>query len=167
MLLLSYIPISWGFVKAFELVCWALDVSPRMCVFFSFYQTKGVDKGKWVSFNSHAKTGPLFVPLTQSNKTFKNRFFRVRGAPSYPELFIDKHGAPKFPLYWSSVIYQVLGVKEDELPPAHTRTVNLLASFASLHCSDVIGLESNKEGLLQLLGKISLYSLYAIEYYVK
>lgn len=39
---------NWGFIKAFEMVCEDLDVTPIVRVFFSFYTSRSM-KGRWVS----------------------------------------------------------------------------------------------------------------------
>lgn len=38
-------PNGWGFIKAFELVCEAVNIIPTISLFFSFFELKGADKG--------------------------------------------------------------------------------------------------------------------------
>ena len=37
-------PNRWGFIKAFELVCEAMNILPTLGLFFSFFELKGADK---------------------------------------------------------------------------------------------------------------------------
>lgn len=42
---------NWGYIRAFEMVCEELVITPNVGVFFSFYTTKPM-KGRWVSLSS-------------------------------------------------------------------------------------------------------------------
>lgn len=38
-------PNGWGFIKAFEFMCEALNINPTLAIFFSFFELKEADKG--------------------------------------------------------------------------------------------------------------------------
>jgi len=60
-------PNSWAFIRAFKILCEALDMIPCAGAFFHFYGTKRVDKGSWVSISAHAGK-KLFPPYASNFK---------------------------------------------------------------------------------------------------
>jgi hypothetical protein len=51
-------PNSWSFIKAYELVCFGLDIaSPSVAVFFSFYQIKALFPNSVVSLSGQPNRG--------------------------------------------------------------------------------------------------------------
>lgn len=52
-------PNSWGIVRAFEIVCGALGITPTVDIFISFYEKKEVGNGSWVSLSRTPGRGLL------------------------------------------------------------------------------------------------------------
>jgi hypothetical protein len=72
-------PNSWSFIKAYELVCFGLDIaSPSVAVFFSFYQIKALFPNSVVSLSGQPNRG-LFSLYSSNYKNYKDTFVRVRG----------------------------------------------------------------------------------------
>lgn len=146
-----------GFYEGFEIICGALQMTPRVGVFFSFFRTKGEGLGKWISFYNHVSRS-LLTLFTTSYKSFKVKYFRVRAPASYPELLVSKKGVPHFPLYWQSEVYGITGVCKDKLSPELQEDIDLLSKLYPMSCKDVIELEGNEQGLKDLLCKFIPFS---------
>jgi hypothetical protein len=72
-------PNSWAFIKAFELICFGLDIyEPSVAVFFSFYPVKKLFPNSTVSLSSQPNRG-LFGLYSSHYKNYKDTFVRVRG----------------------------------------------------------------------------------------
>lgn len=121
----------WGFVRAFEILCRSLKVVPNIGVLFSFLRTKGEGNGKWISFTGHQKKR-LLTPFSTSYKDFKVEFFRVRGSPSCPQVFIDNKGAYHFPLYWQRKPFAITDVVEEEVTDDIREIISLLSGFVPM-----------------------------------
>jgi hypothetical protein len=64
-------PNSWSFIKAFELVCFGLDIlEPSVAVFFSFYHLKSLSPNSIVSLSAQPNRG-LFSLYSSNYKTIK------------------------------------------------------------------------------------------------
>lgn len=62
-----------GFIKAFELVCEAVNIIPILGLFFSFFELKREDRGGWVSLSGIL--GKRFLQAYNTNyKVFKDKF---------------------------------------------------------------------------------------------
>lgn len=70
-------PNSWGFIKAFKIVCKAIDIDPTIGLFFSFFEIKGVEKGGWVTISGLSDMSFLQA-YTTNYKCFKHQLIRVR-----------------------------------------------------------------------------------------
>nr|KYP46721.1 hypothetical protein KK1_031686 [Cajanus cajan] len=95
-------PNSWGFLRAFQVLCSALGIGLSLLVFLHFYQLKlGEPPLGWVPLNG-IKAGGLFSLYSKSYKGFKQEFFRVR--PKEADPLVDEvfhfGGLPRFPLFW-------------------------------------------------------------------
>nr|KYP43934.1 hypothetical protein KK1_034616 [Cajanus cajan] len=97
-------PNSWGFLRAFQVLCSVLGVEVSLPVFLHFYQLKiGVPPYGILSL-SGSGDGGLFTLHAHSYKNFKQEFFRVALVDVNPledEAFYFG-GLPKFPFYWCS-----------------------------------------------------------------
>lgn len=71
-------PNGWGFVRAFQLICEALLIDPTVGILFSLFESKGADKGSWISINGSPGMHFLLA-YTSNNKDFKNGFVRLKG----------------------------------------------------------------------------------------
>nr|KYP69820.1 hypothetical protein KK1_009026 [Cajanus cajan] len=97
-------PNSWGFVRAFQILCAVMGIESSLGIFMHFYQIKlGEPPYGWVSL-SGSSHGGLFQIFAQSYKNFKEEFFKVQSShknPSSDPIF-HWNGEPKFPLCWQS-----------------------------------------------------------------
>jgi hypothetical protein len=50
-------PNSWAFIRGFEILAKGKGFEPTVGEFCSFYRTKGVDEGTWVSITAHPDKG--------------------------------------------------------------------------------------------------------------
>nr|KYP56620.1 hypothetical protein KK1_002864 [Cajanus cajan] len=95
-------PNSWGFLRAFQVLCSTLGIGLSLPVFLHFSQLKlGERPFGWVSLNG-SKAGGLFSLYSQSYKNFKQEFFRVLPTevdPLKDEVFHFGR-LPRLPLYW-------------------------------------------------------------------
>ena len=67
---------SWAFVRAFEMLSTFLGREAITGVFFSFFQSKGVSKGSWVSLNGLPRK-KLLKAFDSLYKNFKVGYFKV------------------------------------------------------------------------------------------
>jgi hypothetical protein len=87
-------PNSWSFIKAFELVCFGLEISePSVAVFFSFYHIKNLFPQNVVSLSAQTNRG-LFSLYSSNYKNYKDTFVRVRGAEHCRGVMYGDDGAP-------------------------------------------------------------------------
>nr|KYP49459.1 hypothetical protein KK1_028806 [Cajanus cajan] len=94
-------PNSWGFFRAFQVLCSTLGIEVSLSVFLHFYQLKmGVPPYGLMSLNGR-KAGGLFSLYSQSYKNFKQEFFRVAlvGVDLLEDGAFYFGGLPKFPFY--------------------------------------------------------------------
>src|ERR1051325_4488975 len=76
-------PNSWGFIRAFELICRALMITPTIGLFFSLFEIKSANFRSGVSMSGIPNTR-LLQAYRSSSKGYKERFFRVRCGPRCP-----------------------------------------------------------------------------------
>ncbi|MED6218437.1 hypothetical protein PIB30_026661 [Stylosanthes scabra] len=97
-------PNSWGFMKAFQFVCWylQLDLSLRAFLYF-FHLTRPFSqkKSRWASFR--AREGRrIFSLYEELFHDFKNYYFKVRAVEGFRPFFENERGEYQFRLYWHS-----------------------------------------------------------------
>nr|KYP57883.1 hypothetical protein KK1_004165 [Cajanus cajan] len=158
-------PNSWGFLRAFQVLCSALGIEVSLPVFFHFYQLKiGVPPYDILSLNG-SRDGGLFTLYSQSYKNFKQEFFRVALVdvdPLEDEAFYFG-GLSKFPFYWCPKPSRFHGVGQLKLTTSEAATIESLAALPRpLDCKLVLslansaykerGLESEYLVLFRLLG---------------
>jgi hypothetical protein len=150
---------SWGFVKAFEIVCLALDVQPSPSVFFNFYYIKSFFADRLVSLCSQSNTS-LCSLYVNNFKNYQDSFYRVCGGPDCPNVMYERNETPLFPFYWSSSPRIVKGANCSCLSSFEMETVAFLNSFNILSTKDVVKLENNISGVLGYLSKYRLYFMF-------
>jgi hypothetical protein len=96
-------PNNWSFIKAFELVCFGLDiVAPSVAVFFSFYQIKKLFPNSVVSLSGQPNRG-LFGLYSSNYKNYKDTFVCVRGGDGGRDvMYSSDDDEPLFPFYWTT-----------------------------------------------------------------
>ncbi|MED6191680.1 hypothetical protein PIB30_002487 [Stylosanthes scabra] len=98
-------PNSWGFMKAFQTVCWYLhlDLSLRAFLYF-FHLTQPFSsrkKSQWSSFR--AREGRrIFTLYEESFHNFKNYYFKLRVVKGVRPFYENERGEYQFRLYWYS-----------------------------------------------------------------
>jgi hypothetical protein len=149
-------PNSWGFAKAYQLVCLALGVNPSIGVFFSFYHLKHVAPGRLVSLCA-LPNRTLFALYASNFKGYQDSFYRVRGGPNCPDVMYDGDGSSLFPFYWSSNPRLVKGSETENLSPFEVETVAFLNSLNTLSTKEVMRLETKPRELVDYLSKFNFF----------
>ncbi|MED6147064.1 hypothetical protein PIB30_040538 [Stylosanthes scabra] len=97
-------PNSWGFMKAFQSVCWYLQLNLSLRAFFYFFHLTrpfSQKKSRWASFR--AREGRrIFSLYEESFHDFKNYYFKVRVVEGFRPFFENERGEYQFRLYWYS-----------------------------------------------------------------
>ncbi|MED6171376.1 hypothetical protein PIB30_040151 [Stylosanthes scabra] len=97
-------PNSWGFMKAFQSVCWYLQLDLSLRAFFYFFHLTrpfSQKKSRWASFR--AREGRrIFSLYEESFHDFKNYYFKVRAVEGFRPFFENERGEYQFRLYWYS-----------------------------------------------------------------
>ncbi|KAK2435431.1 hypothetical protein QL285_020489 [Trifolium repens] len=122
-------PNSWSFVKAFELICFGLDIlDSSVAVFFSFYH-------------------------------IKNTFLRVCGAVGVQNVMYSSEGEPLFPFYWTSNPRLVKGTVYGSLSKFERDTVAYLQSCNQMSPRDLLDAEGAPAVLDKYLKDMSTLTL--------
>ncbi|RDX83030.1 hypothetical protein CR513_36103, partial [Mucuna pruriens] len=130
-------PNSWGFVRAFELICEDLGRAPSLSVFFWFFSLRKAAKVGWTSLSSRPKR-KLLKPFLESFKVFKDRFYKVSQGAVGPIILIDSSGDPYFPLYWTPQPAVSVTVAEKDLEGWEKEFVAELHGFRVLSTAEII-----------------------------
>nr|KYP38158.1 hypothetical protein KK1_040612 [Cajanus cajan] len=95
-------PNSWGFLRAFQVLCTVLGIEVSLRVFLHFYQLKMGAPPYGILSLSGSRDGGLFTPYSQSYKNLKSVFFRVAlvGVDPLKDEVFYFGGSPRFPFYW-------------------------------------------------------------------
>jgi hypothetical protein len=153
-------PNSWGFAKAYQLVCLALGITPSLGVFFSFYHLKHIIPGRLVSLCA-LPNRTLFALYASNFKGYLDSFYRIRGGPNRPDVMYDSDGSSLFPFYWSSNPRLVKGSEGENLSPFEVETVDFLGSFNVLSTKELVRLEANPQGVIDYLSKFRFMVCFA------
>jgi len=119
-------PNSWGFVKAFDILCGYFGQTPSIDVFLHFFEVKKQGKSLWVSFSSIAGR-VLFTLFQQFFKGWRGKFFRVCCSD------YDRTALDDFPLYWVEKVKLTKPKSLDELPLTDREACQILASGGLRH----------------------------------
>ncbi|MED6115094.1 hypothetical protein PIB30_086880 [Stylosanthes scabra] len=84
---------------------------PQLEVFFSFFQAKGIRKGRLLTLNS-CQGRTLFPLYKSSYKDFKQMYVKVRSPVDEFPFYVDEYLLERFSLYWYSKLVQILGMNE-------------------------------------------------------
>jgi hypothetical protein len=148
-------PNSWGFAKAYEIICLALGLTPSIGVFFSFYHIKSFTADRLVSLCA-LPNRTLFALYANNFKNYQDSFYRIRGCPDCQDVMYDSDGTPLFPFYWSKNPSLVKGPDTAHLSPFEMETVAFLNSFDTLSTKELVKLETNPNGVVEYLSKYCL-----------
>ncbi|WJX77404.1 hypothetical protein P8452_60719 [Trifolium repens] len=129
---------SWSFIKAFEIVCFGLDIlDPSVAVFFSFYHIKNLTPNSIVSLSAQPNRG-LFSLYSSNYKNYKETFLRVRGADGVRDIMYSPEDEPLFPFHWTSIPRLVKGVIYENLSEFERDTVAYLESCNQMSPRDLL-----------------------------
>jgi hypothetical protein len=148
-------PNSWGFAKAYQIICLALGLTPNIGVFFSFYHIKSFTADRLVSLCALPHR-TLFALYANNFKHYQDSFYRVRGGPNCQDVMYDSDGTPLFPFYWSPNPRLIKGSDADHLSFFEMETVAFLSSFDVLSTKELVRLETNPNGVVEYLSKYCL-----------
>nr|KYP76326.1 hypothetical protein KK1_020561 [Cajanus cajan] len=139
-------PNSWGFLRAFQVLCSALGIEVSLRVFLHFYQLKiGVSPYGVLSLSGRTDGG-LFTLYSQSYKNYKQEFFRVALVDVDPleDGAFYFGGLPKFPFYWCRKSSRFHGVGQLKLTASEATSIeNLVALPRPLDCKLVLSLANS------------------------
>ncbi|MED6110637.1 hypothetical protein PIB30_044859 [Stylosanthes scabra] len=93
-------PNSWGFIRAYEVICQEFGIPTSLGVFFYLFKlTKpfSKDKQQWLSFRANQGRKVLEM-YEESVKDFKNLYFKVIPRPGTTPFWIDEEGECRFSL---------------------------------------------------------------------
>uniref|UniRef100_A0A151UHG9 Transposase (putative) gypsy type domain-containing protein n=1 Tax=Cajanus cajan TaxID=3821 RepID=A0A151UHG9_CAJCA len=139
-------PNSWGFLRAFQVLCTVLGIEVSLRVFLNFYQLKAGAPPYGVLSLNGGKDGGLFTLYSQSYKNYKQEFFRVAlvGVDPSEDGAFYFGGLPKFPLYWCPDPSGFNGGDPLQLAASEVATIeNLKALPRPLDVKLVLSLESS------------------------
>jgi hypothetical protein len=149
-------PNSWSFIKAFELVCFGLDISePSVAIFFSFYHIKSLFPHSIVSLSAQPNRG-LFSLYSSNYKNYKDTFVRVRGAEGVQNVMYSPDGEPLFPFYWTSNPRLIKGAISESLSEFEMDTVAYLESLNQMSPRDLLDADDAPGILDRYLSKLFL-----------
>nr|KYP31392.1 hypothetical protein KK1_048322 [Cajanus cajan] len=158
-------PNSWGFLRAFQVLCTVLGIEVSLRVFLHFYQLKlGIPPYDVLSLNG-SRDGGMFTLYAQSYKNYKQEFFRVALVDVDPleDGVFHFGGLSKFPFYWCPKPSRFHGLGNLKLMASEAAAVDNLAALPRpLDCKLILslatsthrerGLESEYFVLFRLLG---------------
>jgi hypothetical protein len=146
-------PNSWSFIKAFELICFGLDISePSVAVFFSFYDIKKLFPNSIVSLSALPHRS-LFSLFSSNYKNYKDTFVRVRGAEGCQNAMYSSDGEPLFPFYWTFNPRLIKGAIYESLSEFERGTVAYLESLNQMNPRDLLDAEGAPAVLDRYLSK--------------
>jgi hypothetical protein len=146
-------PNSWGYVKAFQLVCLGLEIeTPPVAIFFSFFTIKNVSPDSHVSLSSQPNC-KRFELYASNYKNYKDTFLRVRGRDSYPDVMFDDNHEPLFPFYWTSDPRVIKGAHYESLDDFERESVAYLETLCIMRVNDLLEVEGRIELLTDYVGK--------------
>jgi hypothetical protein len=145
-------PNSWGFAKAYQIICLSLGLTPSIDIFFSFYHIKSFTADRLVSLCALPHRA-LFALYANNFKHYQDSFYRVRGGPNCQDLMYDSDGTPLFPFYWSPNPRLIKGPDVDNLSSFEMETVAFLNSFDVLSTKELVGLETKPTGVVEYPSK--------------
>jgi hypothetical protein len=148
-------PNSWGFAKAYQIICLALDLVPSIGVFFSFYHVKSFSADRLVSLCA-LRNRTLFALYASNFKSYQDSFYRIRGGPECQDVMYDGDGTPLFPFYWSKTPRLVKGPDVAHLSPFEMETVAFLGSFITFSSKELVDLETKPRKVVDYLSKFCL-----------
>ncbi|KAK2391053.1 hypothetical protein QL285_064547 [Trifolium repens] len=131
-------PNSWSFIKAFELVCFGLDISePSVAVFFSFYHIKSLFPNNVVSLSAQPNRG-LFTLYSSNYKNYKEAFVRVRGGEGCRGVMYVDDDTPLFPFHWTTSPRLIRGAVYERLSDFERDSVAYLESLNQMSPRDLL-----------------------------
>jgi hypothetical protein len=139
-------------VKAYKILCLALNLVPSIGVFFSFYHIKSFTVDRLVSLCT-LPNQTLFSLYANNFKNYQDSFFRVRGGPNCQDVMYDSDGTPLFPFNWSANPRLVKGADTAHLSSFEMETVAFFNSFDLLSTKKLVNLETNPKGVVEFLSK--------------
>lgn len=149
-------PNSWRFIKDFKIFCEAIDIEPTIGLFFSFFEIKDVEKGRWVTING--LPGKSFLQAYTTNyKGFKDRFLCIRYGPRCPQVMYALDGSHHFPIYWTRNPLSVSEFDFDKLTDQEVKSLAILDSFHMMKVRYL--LYSSDYQMLYFWGNVLLFIL--------
>jgi hypothetical protein len=158
-------PNSWGFAKAYQIICLALDPIPSIGVFFSFYHLKSFSADRLVSLCA-LPNRTLFALYASNFKSYQDSFYKIRGGPQCQDVMYDGDETPLFPFYWSKNPRLIKGPDVAHLSSFEMETVAFLSSFNTLSSKELVNLETKPRGVVDYLSKFcpAMYFVFSVWY---
>nr|KYP34008.1 hypothetical protein KK1_045076 [Cajanus cajan] len=171
---------SWGFLRAFQVLCSVLGIEVLLAKFIHFYQLKLGDPPLGWLFLSGSKEGGLFSLFFLSYKNFKKDYFKncpINTDVASEHLF-HLNGDPKFPLYWQqnlirfagSIGFALSAVDEEDIEklqslprPLDSRSVLSLPSSANLVIIAEVGHGGFSSVVLPMMGSFLPWCVFGFQ----
>lgn len=147
---------GWDFIKAFEIVCDTMDITPTLGLVFSFFKLKGVEKGGRVSLSRIPGRSFLQAYIT-NYKGFKDKFLRVKSGKRCPQVMYMLDGNYRFLIYWSDSPLSVFGFDYDKLSALEIRSLAVLDAFRIVKVKDLLQMAEDPEQIYDLLGNAYMF----------
>jgi hypothetical protein len=140
-------------MKAFELVCFGLDISePSVAVFFSFYHIKSLFPNNAVSLSAQPNRG-LFSLYSYNYRNYKDAFARVRGAEHCQGVMYNDDDTPLIPFHWTTNPRLIRGAVFERLSEFERDTVVYLESLNQMSPRELLDAEGAPAVLERYLSK--------------
>ncbi|KAL5097835.1 hypothetical protein RYX36_002162 [Vicia faba] len=145
-------PNTWGFIRAFEILCSCVGVEPSANKFLYFFQVKVSGKVGWISANGRSGRR-LLDSFYSSYKRWKNMFFKVRSA----SFLLNEGGDSRFPLCWTTDPVPFITFEIDRLDEVERDEIQLLTGLPVFHCAKLIALNENRDALMAHFSYMTTY----------
>lgn len=122
-----------------------------MGIFFSFFESKGADKGRWISING--SPGKNFLRAYTSNyKDFNNQFVQIKGSEGCLKILYSLDGSRRFPLYWTEDSVSIVFYDYDKLNANEIQALSFMDSFSLMKTKDIMDKSNDQLTHLSFLG---------------
>nr|UBX54586.1 hypothetical protein [Lupinus angustifolius] len=106
-------PNSWGFIRAFEIMCRAAGFPCTLNLFFWMFRVghrtnsdkENEGRHGWTSLISRPRRG-LLTPFSSNEKKWKGGYFKISVRRAWNDWCLSKSGEPRFPFAWNGEIHQ-------------------------------------------------------------
>ncbi|CAL5184260.1 unnamed protein product [Lathyrus oleraceus] len=147
-------PNTWGFIRAFEILCSCVGVEPSPNKFLYFFQVKVSGKVGWISASGRSGRR-LLNGFYSSYKNWKNRFFKVGSVSA--SFLLKEWGNSPFPLQWTTDPIPFNTFEIDRLDEVEREEIQPLIDLPVFHCAKLIALNENCGALMAHFSEMTTF----------